>query len=80
MRTHVRSSELETSPTPLLQPPTHPDIRELWVDTQPLLPLCYNLCYSHQRTLTYVNSGLTHRARLLGRVQGVVVQATRLAP
>lgn len=26
---------------------------------------------------TYCKLGLTHRARLLGRVQGVVVQATR---
>lgn len=28
-------------------------------------------------TFTYCKSGLTHRAKLLGRVHGVVVQATR---
>lgn len=31
-------------------------------------------------TLTYIMVGCTHSARLLGRVQGVVVQATRAVP
>eukprot|EP00983_Pelagomonas_calceolata_P130845 1161720-Pelagomonas_calceolata.AAC.3 len=34
----------------------------------------------HQRTLTYVSSALTHRAKLEGSVQGVVVQAMKEAP
>jgi hypothetical protein len=42
---------------------------------------CYEVVLCNVlRALTYVSSGCTHSARLLGSVQGVVVQATREAP